>query len=117
MGTLFRVKLYAAGAEQARSAFRLAFARIETLDNILSDYKPESELSRVTTLAVGRPLRVSADLFHVLIAAQQISQETAGAFDVTLGPVIRLWREARKTGQPLLPMPCGKPPGFAATRK
>jgi FAD:protein FMN transferase len=103
MGTLFRVKLYAASQEQAQSAFRLAFARIEALDNLLSDYKPESELSRVTTLAVGRPVPVSSDLFHVLIAAQQISQETEGAFDVTLGPVIRLWREARKTGRPPTP--------------
>jgi len=42
---------------------------------------------------------VSSDLFHVISAAQRISEQTAGAFDVTLGPVIRLWREARKTGQ------------------
>jgi FAD:protein FMN transferase len=99
MGTLFRIKLYAPSADQAQSAFRLAFARIATLDNILSDYKPESELSRVTTLAVGRSVPVSSDLFHVLVAARRISEDTAGAFDITLGPVIHLWREARKTGQ------------------
>jgi thiamine biosynthesis lipoprotein len=103
MGTLFRIKLYASSAYQAQTVFRSAFARIETLDNTLSDYRPESELSRVTALAVNRPVEVSADLFHVLIAAQQISEETAGAFDVTLGPVIRLWRQARKTGQPPSP--------------
>jgi thiamine biosynthesis lipoprotein len=100
MGTLFRIKLYAASADQAQAAFRSAFARIEALDNMLSDYKPESELKRVTTLAVKRPVVISPDLFHVLIAARQLSEETTGAFDITLGPVIRLWRTARKTGQP-----------------
>jgi thiamine biosynthesis lipoprotein len=100
MGTLFRIKLYAANADEARAAFRSAFARIEALDDELSDYKSESELSRITEIAVNHPARASEDLFRVLAAAQQISRETAGAFDVTLGPVIRLWREARKTGQP-----------------
>lgn len=100
MGTLFRIKLYAASDEQARSAFRSAFARIEALDNALSDYKPESELSRITESAVTHPTGISVDLFRVLMAAQRVSEETGGAFDVTLGPVIRLWRRARKTGQP-----------------
>jgi thiamine biosynthesis lipoprotein len=98
MGTLFRIKLYARDAPQAQAAFRTAFARIESLDNALSDYKPDSELNQVTTLAVDRPVPVSADLFRVLSEAQRISEDTNGAFDVTLGPVIRLWREARKTG-------------------
>ena len=103
MGTLFRIELYAADANQAQSAFQLAFARIEALDNTLSDYKPESELSRITILAVHQPVAISPDLFRVLTAAQQISEQTSGAFDVTLGPVIRLWRDARKTGQPPAP--------------
>jgi thiamine biosynthesis lipoprotein len=100
MGTLFRIKLYAPNGDEARAAFRSAFARIRELDNELSDYKPESELSRITEIAVHHPTAASTDLFRVLAAAQQISEETAGAFDVTLGPVIRLWRQARKTGQP-----------------
>ena len=50
--------------------------------------------------AVGAPVRVSDDLFRVLEASQKLAAETGGAFDVTLGPVIRLWREARKNGHP-----------------
>jgi thiamine biosynthesis lipoprotein len=80
-------------------AFRAGFDRIRDLDETLSDYKPESELSRITALAVGRPVRVGDDLFAVLTAAQRLSDETNGAFDVTQGAVIRLWREARKTGR------------------
>jgi thiamine biosynthesis lipoprotein len=95
MGTLFRIKLYAADAEQAKSAFRAAFDRVRDLDAILSDYKPDSELNRISR----NPIRISEDLFQVLDASQKLAEETAGAFDVTLGPVIRLWREARRNGR------------------
>jgi thiamine biosynthesis lipoprotein len=94
MGTLFRIKLYASGEQQANRAFRAAFDRIAGLDRALSDYQPESELNRLCRTS-GRAVAVSADLFQVLQAAQQIAAETAGAFDVTLGPVTRLWRAAR----------------------
>lgn len=96
MGTLFRIKLYAADAQQANIAFRAAFDRIAELDATLSDYKPESELNRAGRTAVGHPEPVGEDLFRVLAASQKLAEETDGAFDVTLGPVIRLWREGRK---------------------
>jgi FAD:protein FMN transferase len=92
MGTLFRIKLYAADAQQATTAFSAAFNRVQELDAILSDYKPDSELNQISQ----SPIRVSEDLFRVLAASQKLAEETGGAFDVTLGPIIRLWREARK---------------------
>src|SRR4029450_3319390 len=98
MGTLVRITVYCATVDEAREAFRGGFDRIRELDNTLSDYKPESELSQITARAVARPVRVSDDLFRVLEASQRLAEETAGAFDVTEGPVVRLWREARKTG-------------------
>ena len=99
MGTLFRIKLYAESEAQAQSAFRSAFDRVAELDSILSDYQPQSELNQLTLNAVGRPVHVGADLFRVLRTAQSIASETEGAFDVTLGPVTHLWREARKKAQ------------------
>ena len=96
MGTLFRIKLYAAGEEQARAGFRAAFERVRELDDILSDYKADSELNQISWTAVGRPAKISDDLLRVLAASQKLAEESGGAFDVTLGPVIRLWREARK---------------------
>lgn len=98
MGTLFRIKLYAPDPAVANAAFRATFDRIAQLDNILSDYKPDSELSRLPSIAAGHAVAVSTDLFRVVAAAQDTARETGGAFDITLGPVIRLWREARKTG-------------------
>lgn len=96
MGTLVRIKLYAASAARAQAGFQAAFARIAGLDAILSDYRDDSELNRLCRAAPGRPVEISADLFRVLSAAQEMAVESGGAFDVTQGPVIRLWRQARR---------------------
>jgi thiamine biosynthesis lipoprotein len=96
MGTLVSIKLYAAGPEQAKAAFHAAFARIGELDAALSDYQPGSELNRICHTATGAAVAASPDLFRVLAASQKLAEETDGAFDVTLGPVIRVWRQARR---------------------
>jgi thiamine biosynthesis lipoprotein len=98
MGTLVRITLYASSQDAAAHAFRSAFNRIANLDQTLSDYKPDSELNQLTTKAVGHPIAVSKDLLTVLVASQELAEATNGAFDVTQGPVIRLWRAARATG-------------------
>ena len=99
MGTLVRITVYAPGEQAARDAFRAAFDRIRNLDRILSDYRPDSELNQITKAAAGRAVRVSEDLFAVLAASQDLAEATGGAFDITQGPVVRLWREARKTAR------------------
>ena len=92
MGTLVRITLYTASEEAAKRGFRSAFDRIANLDRILSDYNPDSELNAVTRTAVHQPVHVSKDLSVVLAASQELAGATDGAFDVTQGPVIRLWR-------------------------
>jgi FAD:protein FMN transferase len=99
MGTLVRITIYSPGEQQAREAFRAAFERIRHLDGVLSDYRPDSELNQITTATAGRAVRVSEDLFTVLAASQELAEATGGAFDITQGPVVRLWREARKTAR------------------
>ncbi len=92
MGTLARLVVYAAGASEARAAFERGFDRIRQLDELLSDYKPESEVSRLSTT----PTRVSPELWTVLTHAQSVAARSQGAFDVTAGPVTLLWRQARR---------------------
>jgi thiamine biosynthesis lipoprotein len=92
MGTLFRITLYAPDVDTAHSAFDAAFARVHQLDEILSDYNPSSELMRLST----EPTRISDELLTVLRASQELAAQTEGAFDITLGPVIQLWRKARR---------------------
>jgi thiamine biosynthesis lipoprotein len=99
MGTLVRVTVYTRDERTAKAAFRAAFGRIRDLDAILSDYKPDSELNRITKTAVNRAMPVSEDLFTVLRASQELAHATSGAFDITQAPVIQLWREARRTGR------------------
>jgi FAD:protein FMN transferase len=96
MGTIIRIVLYAPDATAADKASRAAFDRIATLDNAMSDYKPDSELMRLCRAAGGPPEKVSEDLFQVLTAAQELAARSDGAFDVTVGPVVRLWRRARR---------------------
>lgn len=99
MGMPFEVVLYAPDDDaRARAAADAAFARVKVLNAILSDYDDESELTRLSrTAGTGRAVRVSDDLWNVLARAQDLSARSGGAFDVTVGPVIRLWRAARRT--------------------
>jgi thiamine biosynthesis lipoprotein len=104
MGVPFKIILYAPNQETANAAFAAAFSRIAQLDRALSDYDPESELSRLSRTAPSEVgVRVSDDLWAVLARSQQLAAETRGAFDVTVGPYIRLWRRARRSKQ--LPSP------------
>jgi len=96
MGTTVRVVLYAVDRQAAQSAAAVAFARVGALDAILSDYRADSELSRLTRDGVGTPIPVSDDLFRVLDAAQGLALRSHGAFDITVGPLSQLWRRARR---------------------
>jgi FAD:protein FMN transferase len=96
MGTMFKIVLYAADPTVAARAASAAFDRITALDSTMSDYKPESELMRLCQAAGGPPVKVSEDLFQVLAAAQELATRSNGAFDITVGPVVRLWRRARR---------------------
>jgi thiamine biosynthesis lipoprotein len=96
MGTRFKIIVYAPDEATANKASQAAFARIAELDGIMSDYRPSSELMQLCKKAGGDPVKVSDDLFRVLTQAQAVSELSGGAFDVTVGPVVRLWRRARK---------------------
>lgn len=97
MGTRFKVVLYAPDEATANRAAKAAFARVAELDGVMSDYRPTSELMQLCGKAGGPPVRVSDDLYVVLAKAQEVSRLSDGAFDVTVGPVVRLWRIARRT--------------------
>lgn len=98
MGVPVRLVLYADGEQAARQAARHAFDRVAALDKALSDYRPDSELNRVNDQA-GAWMPVSSDLFAVLRQASRMAELTSGAFDPTVGPFVRLWREARRGGR------------------
>ena len=97
MGTTFQVLLYASDSVRARAAAEAAFRRIDTLNAILSDYREDSELSKLSrTAGSGQWVRVSPDLWRVLRISHRAARKSNGAFDLTVGPVVRLWRRARR---------------------
>jgi thiamine biosynthesis lipoprotein len=96
MASPFKIVLYSTGPATARDASRAAFDRIASLNSILSDYDPESELSRLSHSAGKQPTAASADLFDVLEQSRTMYERSEGAFDVSIAPVGRLWRRARR---------------------
>ena len=96
MGTLFTITLYAPDKIIAHSAAQAAFQRVAALDEIMSDYQADSELMKLCDSPPGQPVRVSPELFEVIQQSQKFSALSDGAFDITVGPIVRLWRFARK---------------------
>src|ERR1041385_8828910 len=103
MGVDARLVVYAPDIRKAEEACTAAFKRIAELDSIMSDYRRDSELNRLCEKSGGPAVKVSADLYRVLRKAEEVSRRSEGAFDITVGPLIALWRNARKTGK--LPTP------------
>ncbi|ADB17774.1 ApbE family lipoprotein [Pirellula staleyi DSM 6068] len=100
MGVEWEVIVYQVDGKSDRDAMAAidaAMARIEQLDKILSDYSPTSELSKLSDSApTSKPIPLSDDLYRVLAAADELSAQSDGAFDVTLGSLTKLWRRARR---------------------
>jgi len=98
MGVAVRIELYAPDDATARTAARAAYARIAELEDIMSDYRAESEVRRLAE----RPdaaVPVSEPLFVVLTRALELARLSDGAFDPTVAPFVALWRRARRTGR------------------
>lgn len=99
MGIDARLVLYAKSQDLAERSARAAFDRIAALDTIMSDYRKDSELMKLCDRAGDGPIGVSKDLFRVLERAQLVSEQSNGAFDVTVGPLVAIWRQARRTAK------------------
>ena len=113
MGVGWTITVCSPDKAAARTAIAAAFAEVARLEGVLSDYAPESELSRLSARApMAEPVAVSDDLWNVLVRAAEIRDATDGAFDVAVGPLTTLWRLARRTGR--LPSPESRAAALAA---
>jgi len=97
MATMFAITLYAPDQTAADQAFKAAFERVAVLENVMSDYDAQSELSRLCRQPAGTPVKVSRDLYRILEQGVRMAERSGGAFDPTIGPLVRLWRQSRKT--------------------
>lgn len=99
MGVDVTISLYERDEKAANDAVRAAFARIAALNAIFSDYDADSETMRLCAAAPNIPHEVSSDLAFILREARALSESTDGAFDVSIGPLTKLWRRARRRGE------------------
>ena len=87
----------------ARSAARLVFAEVDRLEEELSRFRPISDVWRLSLLKAGESTTVDFAAWDCLNLAKAVHKETGGAFDITLGPMMRLWRNS--DGSPRIPLP------------
>jgi thiamine biosynthesis lipoprotein len=99
MGTRFTVVCYAEDRSAAAKATKAAFARAEEINQVASDYLPESELSRLATKPINTPIPLTPLLYELLDHSRRMAEATNGAFDPTLGPLTKLWRITRDSGR------------------
>ncbi|MEM7700106.1 MAG: FAD:protein FMN transferase [Verrucomicrobiota bacterium] len=101
MGTDFTIRAWTEPSQQARliACFNQVTERIDALHASFSDYRPDSELNALARAPVEKPLTVSPDLFAIFERAAALFEKTGGAFDITAGPITRLWRLAKKSGK------------------
>ncbi|HEX3373859.1 MAG TPA: FAD:protein FMN transferase [Edaphobacter sp.] len=91
MGTIFTIDLNVADQATAEQDMTLAFDEIDRLDALLSNYRPSSELSRISREADSGPVVTDPETFRFLERSMYWSRVSNGAFDITVGPLLRAW--------------------------
>jgi thiamine biosynthesis lipoprotein len=97
MGTLSKVIAVAADSNTAKQCIEAAFIEIEKVDKLMSYHKSDSEISELNRDGFARAVRVSKSTYEVLQKSIEFSKLSGGAFDVTVGPLVDLWRSAQDT--------------------
>ena len=98
MGGAFTIVAYGDDAARLETSVAASLEEARRLDDMLSNYRPESEWSRVNQLAGKQPVRISQELFDLLSACVEYSRESEGAFDITVGPLMKVWGFYKGTG-------------------
>jgi FAD:protein FMN transferase len=99
MGTMFRVVAYAESAAAAERAIDAALAEIVRVDEVMSHYKAGSDLSRLNREAASGPVAVDPSLYEVVEESLAYSRLSDGRFDVTIGRLLRTWKDAHAAGR------------------
>jgi thiamine biosynthesis lipoprotein len=99
MGTVYTIVAYGDDANRLSAAVEEASQEARRLDQLLSNYIQASEWSQVNAHAADHPVRVSPELFGLLSACVEYSRESEGAFDITVGPLMKVWGFYKDSGR------------------
>jgi thiamine biosynthesis lipoprotein len=91
MGSVTSIVAYGEAAGPLQSAISDALHEVRRLDEILSNYKPTSEWSKMNRVAARQRFHASAELFHLLNECVDYSRKSEGAFDISVGPLMKVW--------------------------
>ena len=98
MGTVFDIVAYADSQQHASAAIDKAFQEIVRLDHVMSNFKSDSDLSRLNRTAHFQVQKVVPDLYRVVAESLRYSRLSEGKFDITVGPLTNLWKAAVRGG-------------------
>jgi thiamine biosynthesis lipoprotein len=99
MGSTFTIEIYGNDRIAMEAAVDAAFDEVRRLDDVLSNYKPESQWSELNRRASTGPVLVSAEVFDLLAACVEYSRASEGAFDITVGPLMKVWGFYKGSGR------------------
>jgi thiamine biosynthesis lipoprotein len=99
MGSVYTVALYGEDRAQLEATIEQAFDEVRRLDRMLSNYRADSDWSEVNRYAAQRPVKVTPEFFKLLSSAVGYSRASQGTFDITVGPLMRVWGFYKGSGR------------------
>jgi thiamine biosynthesis lipoprotein len=91
MGSTYTVALYGYDRDRMLAAIEAAFEEVRRIEGLLSNYRPESDLSQLNRFAAERPVKVTPELLEFLGRCLEYSRQSEGAFDISVGPLMKVW--------------------------
>jgi len=98
MGTVFEIVVYDDDSTKAEAAAHAALDEAVRLDRMMSNYKADSELSQMNRSAHFQPVRISRELYDIIEQSLSYSRVSGGQFDISVGPLVDLWKAALAGG-------------------
>jgi thiamine biosynthesis lipoprotein len=98
MATVYAIEAYGPDASRLRSVVSEAFDEVDRIDRLMSHYKTDSALSRLNREAAHHPVSIEPELFDLIATSMRYSRDSDGAFDITVGPLMKAWGFFRGEG-------------------
>ena len=99
MACLYAIEAYGPDEEALHRAVEAAFDEVDRIDRLMSHYKAESAVSLLNREAARRPVVVERELYDFIAEAMRYTHESHGAFDITVGPLMKVWGFFRGDGR------------------
>jgi thiamine biosynthesis lipoprotein len=96
MGSSFNIIFYHNDSAEAVSLAKQSFLIVDSLNNIFSDYSPESEVGKLALQKKLTDIKVSDELFAMIVRSKDTWERSGKTFDITIGALTQLWRKAKK---------------------